>query len=150
MVTNKRSYYRGNWKMIVKKIAIVSLTAIMAVSAASISAFAKTPRYDENGEFCGYDYSIDDIDMDKIRDIIDGKNVLGIDNSISISVDEDIDISSIKVRSVNGNISIYVDDNMIDFGNAKPFVDENERVQIPIRAVAVSIGASVLRLLTWK
>ena len=49
-----------------------------------------------------------------------------------------------KILKVNGvDMSISVNGKAVDFPDAKPFIDENNRTQIPIRAIMESLGASV-------
>ena len=49
-----------------------------------------------------------------------------------------------KTLEVNGNdMSIRIDDNAVDFPDAKPFIDDNDRTQIPIRAVAELLNCTV-------
>ena len=40
-------------------------------------------------------------------------------------------------------MSIKVNDNAVDFPDAKPFIDNNDRTQIPIRAVAEMLDSEV-------
>ena len=40
-------------------------------------------------------------------------------------------------------MSIRIDDNAVDFPDAKPFIDDNDRTQIPIRAVAELLNCTV-------
>ena len=47
------------------------------------------------------------------------------------------------VKSVNGILEITSNGIMIDFPDAQPFIDENGRTQIPVRAVTESLGAVV-------
>ena len=49
----------------------------------------------------------------------------------------------LDVMDSNGNITIKIDGDTVSFIDAQPFVDENGRTQIPIRAVAESLGAKV-------
>ena len=49
-----------------------------------------------------------------------------------------------KILKVNAaDMSISVNGKAVDFPDAKPFIDENNRTQIPVRAVMESLGASV-------
>ncbi len=49
-----------------------------------------------------------------------------------------------KTLEVNGaDMSISVDGRAVDFPDAKPFVDDNDRTQVPIRAVAEMLNCSV-------
>ncbi len=48
-----------------------------------------------------------------------------------------------EVISVNGQLNIRMGSKIINFPDAKPFVDENSRTQIPIRAVAEALGCTV-------
>ena len=50
----------------------------------------------------------------------------------------------IKVVSANNALSIFADEKEIEFTDAKPFIDENGRTQIPIRAVGEALGCEVL------
>ena len=50
----------------------------------------------------------------------------------------------IKVVSENNALSIFADEKEIEFTDAKPFIDENGRTQIPIRAVGEALGCEVL------
>lgn len=43
----------------------------------------------------------------------------------------------------NGKITIGTDGNLIAFNDAQPFIDENDRTQIPIRAVAEALDCTV-------
>ncbi len=52
-------------------------------------------------------------------------------------------IADLTVKSVNGELEITADGNVIEFPDAKPFIDENGRTQIPLRAVTESLGAAV-------
>jgi hypothetical protein len=47
------------------------------------------------------------------------------------------------VRSADGEVTVSVNDKMVNFPDAKPFIDENDRTQIPVRAVAETLGCSV-------
>ncbi|MGM9936809.1 MAG: leucine-rich repeat protein, partial [Candidatus Ornithomonoglobus sp.] len=49
----------------------------------------------------------------------------------------------LTVISANENISVAVDGTQIIFDDAQPFIDENGRTQIPIRAVAEALGCAV-------
>lgn len=49
-----------------RKLVTMGLAAMMAVSAMSISAFAKEAIYDDAGEIVGYQYTADEIDWDKV------------------------------------------------------------------------------------
>ncbi len=50
----------------------------------------------------------------------------------------------LKTLEVNGaDMSISVDGKAVDFPDAKPFVDDNDRTQVPVRAVTEALGASV-------
>lgn len=49
----------------------------------------------------------------------------------------------LKVSSANGIITVSVDDKPIVFSDALPFIDENERTQIPIRAAAEALDSDV-------
>lgn len=49
-----------------------------------------------------------------------------------------------KTLEVNGSdMSIRIDDNAVDFPDAQPFIDENGRTQIPLRAFSESIGKQI-------
>ncbi len=50
---------------------------------------------------------------------------------------------TLDVTSENGVINIAVGGKTVDFSDAQPFIDENGRTQIPIRAVAEALGAKV-------
>ena len=45
---------------------------------------------------------------------------------------------------LNNALSIFTDEKEIEFTDAKPFIDENGRTQIPIRAVGEALGCEVL------
>lgn len=45
--------------------------------------------------------------------------------------------------SVSGKCEIIVDEKAVEFPDAKPFIDENERTQVPIRAVAELLNCAV-------
>ena len=47
------------------------------------------------------------------------------------------------VTSANGEVKVWVNDKEIVFPDAKPFIDENSRTQIPVRAVAEALGCEV-------
>ena len=49
----------------------------------------------------------------------------------------------IKVVSENNTLTIFTDEKEIEFTDAKPFIDENGRTQIPIRAVGEALGCNV-------
>ena len=49
----------------------------------------------------------------------------------------------IKVVSENNELSIFANEKKIDFTDAFPFIDENGRTQIPIRAVGEALGCNV-------
>ena len=49
-----------------------------------------------------------------------------------------------KMLEVNSDMTIRIDDNAVDFPDAKPFIDDNDRTQIPIRAVAEMLDSSVV------
>ncbi len=51
--------------------------------------------------------------------------------------------SVLKVISKDGDITVEVDGKEVDFGDEYPFVDNNGRTQIPIRAVAEAFGCEV-------
>ncbi len=48
-----------------------------------------------------------------------------------------------EVISVNGQLNIRVGSKIVNFPDAKPFVDKNSRTQTPIRAVAETLGCTV-------
>lgn len=50
---------------------------------------------------------------------------------------------TLKVSSEKGVITVSVDDKPILFTDALPFIDENERTQIPIRAAAEALDSDV-------
>lgn len=47
--------------------------------------------------------------------------------------------------TVNNNFAIYVNDKVVRFTDVKPFIDQNARTMIPLRAVSETMGAKV----TW-
>ena len=47
------------------------------------------------------------------------------------------------VKSVNGSVEISADGKTVIFPDAKPFIDENGRTQIPVRAVTEALDAAV-------
>lgn len=47
------------------------------------------------------------------------------------------------VKNQNGEIEITVKDETVIFPDAKPFIDENDRTQVPVRAVAETLGFTV-------
>ncbi|MGM9937370.1 MAG: leucine-rich repeat protein, partial [Candidatus Ornithomonoglobus sp.] len=49
----------------------------------------------------------------------------------------------LTVISTNENISVEADGTQIEFDDAKPFIDQNGRTQIPIRAVAEALDCTV-------
>ncbi|MDO5396621.1 MAG: copper amine oxidase N-terminal domain-containing protein, partial [bacterium] len=49
----------------------------------------------------------------------------------------------LNVMNDGGKIKINADGSEVTFPDAQPFIDENSRTQIPIRAVAESIGCKV-------
>ena len=50
---------------------------------------------------------------------------------------------TLTVTNENGEISINIEDDKVVFPDAKPFIDENGRTQIPIRAAAELLGCDV-------
>lgn len=50
---------------------------------------------------------------------------------------------TVDVISDNGNIEIYINGDAVEFTDAKPFIDQNGRTQIPIRAVAEALDCDV-------
>lgn len=57
--------------------------------------------------------------------------------------DKPVETPTPKKLTVNTDMSIKVNDNEVNFPDAKPFIDENDRTQIPIRAVAEMLGCEV-------
>ena len=53
------------------------------------------------------------------------------------------EIKELTVTSTNENIFVTADGKKIEFGDAQPFIDENGRTQIPVRAVAETLGCTV-------
>lgn len=51
--------------------------------------------------------------------------------------------SMITVISEDGEVKIFAGNEEVEFPDAKPFIDENGRTQIPIRAVVEELGCSV-------
>ena len=51
--------------------------------------------------------------------------------------------AELTVKSSDGNLEITSNGITIEFPDAKPFIDENGRTQIPVRAVTESLGAAV-------
>ncbi len=51
--------------------------------------------------------------------------------------------SVLRVISTDGEIMVEVDGKEVDFGDELPFIDDNGRTQIPIRAVAETLGCNV-------
>lgn len=49
----------------------------------------------------------------------------------------------LEVTNQNGEVEVSVENEEVVFFDAKPFIDENDRTQLPIRAVAESIGCEV-------
>ena len=49
----------------------------------------------------------------------------------------------LTVKADEGNLEITSNGTTIDFPDAKPYIDENGRTQIPVRAVTESLGAEV-------
>ncbi len=89
-----------------KKVLAMGITAALLLT--SVTAMAKTPRYDENGELCGYDYSIDDFNWDKLYDLIEnGSN----DNESSVVVGVELASGELVEVEVGGKV-VYVDDCM--------------------------------------
>ncbi len=54
----------------------MGLAAIMAVSAMSISAFAKEAIYDANGNLTGYEYTTDDISVEKLKELSKNSEII--------------------------------------------------------------------------
>ena len=50
---------------------------------------------------------------------------------------------TLTVKNLNGAVSIDVNSRSVIFPDAQPFIDENGRTQIPVRAVAEAMGAKV-------
>ena len=59
------------------------------------------------------------------------------------TISPQINADVLEVTNSNGVINITVGGKAVVFEDAKPFVDKNDRTQIPIRAVAESLGAKV-------
>lgn len=57
---------------------------------------------------------------------------------------EPVETPEAKTLEVNGNdMSIKIDNNMVNFPDVKPFIDDNNRTQIPVRAVAEMLDCIV-------
>ena len=77
------------------------------------------------------EYSDDNIEADGFFSV-KGKAIV---NSIS---------SQVKVAvEADGKISVNIAGKDVDFGDSEPFIDENDRTQIPLRYVGEAIGCSV-------
>lgn len=46
-------------------------------------------------------------------------------------------------KTDNGNLTVSIDQQTVDFDDAQPFIDENDRTQMPVRAVAEALGCNV-------
>lgn len=77
----------------------------------SATAMAKTPRYDENGELCGYDYSIDDFNWEKLHDIIENGYHPDSDKEVSVVVGVELASGELVEVEVGGKV-VYVDEHM--------------------------------------
>lgn len=49
----------------------------------------------------------------------------------------------LEVKSENGILGVTVDGKAVEFGMTKPFIDKNDRTQIPVRAVSEMMGSDV-------
>lgn len=49
----------------------------------------------------------------------------------------------ISVTSIDGQLDISIEGNSVEFTDAKPFIDNNERTLVPVRSVFESIGCDV-------
>ncbi len=52
-------------------------------------------------------------------------------------------VTVLEVTNQSGELEVIIEDEKVIFPDAKPFIDENDRTQLPIRAVAESIGCEV-------
>lgn len=51
---------------------------------------------------------------------------------------------TISVKSDNEVLSVSINDKPIAFNDAQPFIDENDRTQVPVRVVAEMLGCDVI------
>ena len=100
----------------------VGLAILMTISAMSVAAFAKTPFYNEDGTLGGYDYDEGEINVEALRALVNGPD------TIELAAED---------------ITVRLNDENILFTDAKPFIDAQDRVQIPVRAIAESAGFEV-------
>ena len=104
--------------------AVCAVTVIMA--SLSLTAYAKTPRYDENGNIIGYDYSAEDFDQDKLNELVQaGSENGGILAEYGITVNGEL----ITLNNIDDNIY--------------PIYDENGNDCLPIRPFAEAAGYTV-------
>jgi len=64
------------------------------------------------------------------------------DNTTAPSVTPDAKPSFV-VSSDNNGLNVTIDNNSVNFTDARPFIDENDRTQLPVRAVMESMNCSV-------
>ena len=57
--------------------------------------------------------------------------------------EEKPEIKTLSVTTNGTDVLLAINDNTIDFPDAKPFIDQNDRTQIPIRAVAEMLDSEV-------
>ena len=109
-----------------RKIVPIGLAAIVASISLISSVSAATPRYDENGNICGYDYSIDEINMDKLKKLIENGSKSG-----DISVE----------------IGLYTDDELVSVNNIDhefdTIVDADGNSCVQLRPISETVGFAV-------
>ncbi len=77
-----------------------------------------------------------------IKVVVLGENEAALADFDSIHIAPS-DKKTLEVKKSNGNIEISVDNVPVVFTDAKPFIDENSRTLVPVRAVSEMLNADV-------
>ena len=63
--------------------------------------------------------------------------------SICANAAEGISTEGVYVRNTNDGINVWINGNEVEFKEAKPFIDENGRTQVPVREFSETFGFKV-------
>lgn len=130
----------------------VGLAILMTISAMSVSVFAKTPFYNENGTLGGYEYDESEINVEALRALVNGENVSDTDTIELIGADEEYYglNGDVKVSAADGKIKLRLGDKKVKYSEAvpqerryEPFIDEFGRTQVPVYLAANLFGANM-------
>ena len=125
----------------INKYAIDENSVIYGFKNSVAEAYAK----EKNIEFIEVTESMYDEDScSKAKEIYDSKAMPDISEiAAPLPTPEPEQMPVISVMSANGEVKVSVNNKEVVFPDGKPFIDENSRTQIPVRALAEALGCEV-------